>query len=648
MAGRGDILRVDLSSGRISTETLSAELRRYYLGGEGINTYLLWQHFLGVDPQIDGLSPDNVLIAGLGPLGGTGWGGGSKMKWTFKSPAYGLFGDSVSGGFLGPNLRWAGYDHMVITGRAEKPVYLWIEDGRVEIRDASHLWGKDTEETDHALRLAMGPGVETACIGPGGENLVRYACIMVSVHRAAGRAGGGAVMGSKNLKAIAVRGTRGIEVHDPPGFVRSMDAMLQAQEQISFRQRDGWKSYGTLLITGNYQRIGVNGYRNNQSTAFPEDKYRKLNPSWYREHVTPAPFSCSPGCLWACGGSFRTAGALPEYQDYKPEYAAIAGFGIMSDIPDLMEVSRLSALCRRYGLDLIEVGGCSAFLMELWQRGIVTDEDMAEWAGEALDFEWGSAGAVARLIESIATQSNTLGEIFRDGVYGAGQRIGEMKGCDALRFALYGKGGATFIEEVRHTHSWALNMAVASRGACHLKAFGTLDKMNRPDVSQHYFGTPDGAEPLSPRLKGASSAAAEDRATLVNSLGLCCFLQFFDPITYPEELFAQAIEALTGERYTPQELVAVGRRVVNLEKAFNSRLGKRREDDTLCHRWLHEEVGEGPGKGFSAHHYLEGLKEEYYAQHGWDPTTGLQTRRGLEALDMAEVAAVLEGEGALA
>ena len=272
---------------------------------------------------------------------------------------------------------------------------------------------------------------------------------------------------------------------------------------------------------------------------------------------------------------------------------------------------------------------------------------MAEWAGEPLDFEWGSARAAARLIEAIATQSSPLGEIFRDGVYGAGQRFGEMKGCDALRFALYGKGGATFIEEVRHTHSWALNMAVASRGACHLKAFGTLDKMNRQDVSQHYFGTPEAAEPLSPKLKGASSAAAEDRAALVNCLGLCCFLQFFDPITYPEALFTQAIEALTGERYTPQELADVGRRVVNLEKAFNSRLGRRREDDTLCHRWLHEEVGEGPGKGFSAHHYLEPLKEEYYARHGWDPATGLQTRQCLEALDMAEVAAVLDGEGAL-
>ncbi len=188
-------------------------------------------------------------------------------------------------------------------------------------------------------------------------------------------------------------------------------------------------------------------------------------------------------------------------------------------------------------------------------------------------------------------------------------------------------------------------MAVASRGACHLKAFGTLDKMNRPDVSQHYFDTPDGAEPLSPNLKGASSAAAEDRAALVNSLGLCCFLQFFDPLTYPESLFVQAVESLTGERYTVQELVDVGKRVVNLEKAFNSRLGLGRDDDTLCHRWLQEEMGEGPGKGFSAHHYLEQLKDEYYAWHGWDPATGLQTRSGLERLGMGEVAAVLEGEG---
>ncbi|MFQ5825830.1 MAG: aldehyde ferredoxin oxidoreductase N-terminal domain-containing protein, partial [Dehalococcoidia bacterium] len=227
MSGRGDILKVDLTTQRVSREPLSPELRRRFLGGHGVNTWLFWEHFLEVDPRIDPLSPDNVLIAGVGPLGATGYGGGTKMKWTFKSPAYDMFGDSVCGGNFGAQLRWAGYDHLVITGRADRPVYIWIDDDVVEIRDAAHLWGKDVDEADDLIKEELGDeGLETALVGRAGENLTAFASIIASRHRAAGRTGGGCVMGSKNLKGVAVRGTKGLDIHDPQGFFQALDALI--------------------------------------------------------------------------------------------------------------------------------------------------------------------------------------------------------------------------------------------------------------------------------------------------------------------------------------------------------------------------------------------------------------------------------------
>ncbi|MBI4595405.1 MAG: hypothetical protein HY730_03395 [Candidatus Tectomicrobia bacterium] len=645
------ILRVDLTSQKVLKEPVSGKLRHLYLGGEGINDWLLWQHFLGVDPRTDPLSPDNVLIAGLGVLGGTGFGGGSKMKWTFKSPTYHTFADSTCGGFFGSMLRWAGYDHLVISGKASRPVYIRIEDDRVEIRDAGHIWGKDVVETCHILKKELGEEVEIACVGPAAEKGVTFGSIVASGHRISGRAGAGTVMASKNLKAIVVHGTRGLKVYDPEGFLTATAALVEAQNKISARSRDGWKKYGTLLITGFYQRLWVNAYRNNQESRIPEEKYPKLSHRWYEEKMTQTHFSCSPGCLWACGGGYHLKDA-PEKENifregYKPEYVVIASFGAMCDIEDLAQVAHLGELCRRFGMDALEAGACLAFLFELWQRGILTEQDTRQWVGEPLQLNWGNYETAVKVITSLGRQDNELGRILRGGVYQAALHLEEIKGVPVRQFALYGKGGSPFIEEVRHTPSWALNMAVSSRGACHLRAYGTLDKVNRQDISQYYFGTPEGAQPLSLKLKGASSAVADNHTALMNSLGVCHFLNFYDVMVYPLELFSKAVYTLTGIQLSPEELIQAGERTVNLEKAFNSRLGLRRQDDRLCHRWMEEEISGGPGKGWKAKDYLEQLKDEYYAHHGWDIATSLPTRLKLKELGMDDVAEVLQREGAL-
>lgn len=653
--GRGQILRIDLTTESITKEPIPAEWARKHVGGSGINGWLLWEHFLRVDPRVDPKSPENVIIAGIGPLGATGYGAGTKMKWTFKSPFTGFFGDSVSGGFFGPNLRWAGYDHVVITGRASHPVYVWIHDDDVQIRDARRLWGMDVHQTDHALKEGLGyADAETALIGPAGENGVAFAGLQVSTHRGAGRTGAGCLFGSKNLKALVARGTKGIAIHDPQRFLQLSDLLIDKANAV--RNRDAWKNLGTMSVFSYYNRVGVIPYRNNQWSSIPREKADLLSGRWYLDNIATAAVCCSPGCISGCGGSYRIKGnespAAKEFAGetgYRMELASQVGFGGMCDIPDFPAAGHLWKMCCEYGMDAIELSVTCAFLMELWERGIITAQDTAEWLGEPITLEWGNYRAVARIIESVAFQNNRLGALIKDGAYQAAQRIEQLKGVPVRQYAVYGKGGMTHISDIRVNPSWATAFAVASRGTDHLKgAVATLERFARPDISMQEYGRPEAAEQYTPTLKGPDTARAENRVALVNMLGLCTFIVALDSMLYPAQVFADAVEAATGVAMSPEELILAGERTVNLEKAFNSRLGLRREDDRLCHRWMEEPLLETPAKGMKISDFLEQTKDEYYEAHGWDRETSLQTREKLDALGLAEVAEVLAREGALA
>jgi aldehyde:ferredoxin oxidoreductase len=266
----GDILRVDLTNEKVTREAIPHEVIKKFVGGQGINNWLLWEHFLKKDPKIDPLSPDNVLIVGLGPLGGTTYGMGSKTKFTFKGPAYHMFADSVAGGAFGPMLRWAGYDHLVVTGAASRAVYLYINNDRVELRDASRLWGMGARETHKAIRKELeDEEVETACIGQSGENRVTFASITSSGWRAAGRCGGGAVMGSKNLKAIAVKGTKGIRVSDPQAFFHLSLDMIERVQALPIIET--FKLEGTIQAVELYDTVGSNPWKYYHGIVNPED-----------------------------------------------------------------------------------------------------------------------------------------------------------------------------------------------------------------------------------------------------------------------------------------------------------------------------------------------------------------------------------------
>ena len=649
MNDQGTILRVDLTTQKISKEPISEELRRKYLGGEGINTWLLWQHFLKVDPRIDPLSADNVLIMGAGPLCGTGLGAGSKMRFTFKSPAYNMYGDTSVSGLLAAHLRWSGYDHVVVTGRSKTPVYLWVNDDSVEIRDAAHLWGKGFDETDAAVRRELDdPEVVVAGIGQAGENLVRVASVMATGHRAGARGGCGCVMGSKNLKAIAAHGTRGLRIHDPAAFFQGIDAFLKERRKGSELQLEHMMRCGTLGALRALHGLSISNFHNGSGHQIPEEGVARLDQNYYAENMGVRSMACSPGCAFGCGGWYVTKGESPSARKYagelstKPEFGAVHPFGSGCGILDLEAVSHLNKLCNDYGMDTIEVGMAIAFLMELWEKGIVTRADTAEWTGEPLTLEWGNYESAEKIVEAIALQKNALGKMMLGGVYQTASRLSELKGTDLLKYANYGKGGSTHTGAARPWPSLGLACAVASIGAHHLKGRG-ISAAN----SKKYLGTAEPASNFGTNLKGPAHAVAENLQVITNSLGVCHSLIGKDSGEVTLELIGRILAADIGMNFTDADLYAIGERVANIQKAFNSRLGLRREQDVLCHRWMNEPYPEGPEKGMMGSVYLEKAKDEYYEYRGWDKATGLQSEKKLKELEITDVARVLKKENAL-
>lgn len=661
MYGRGDLVRIDLSSEKISREPVPAELCRKFMGGEGINAWLLWEHFLKVNPRIDPLSGDNVLILGTGPLASTGFGAGSKMKVTYKSPAYNIYGDTSVGGGFSSQLRWAGVDHIVVTGRARHPVYIWVNDDSVEIRDARNLWGKGVSITDSLIKEELGDEeVEIACVGQAGENLVRFASVIVGCHRAGGRGGGGCVFGTKNLKAIAARGTRGLSIYDPQSLLEAIKEFREIK--VNDPGIGYFNKYGTLSVMRATHKQGILAYRNQQGHLVPDEKIDKVDHNWYVNNIGMHVMACSPGCAFACGGTYylkgdESPGAERQAGQWgtKPEFGSLNPFATACDIPDLPECCHLNNMCNEYGMDVMETAMEIAFIMELWERKIIDREDIIKWAGEPLSLEWGNYETVEKLMDDIGLQKTELGRLLSGGVYQTALKIEKAKNVPVRKYANYGKGGST--HEAQNRGPGGFYNAVANIGAHHLKGSGVS-----ANLAEKWMGSPVGGGTIFnlPQAtskeekdavftsRGSGQALSEYFSAIANSLGVCYFLCGHGSVRdMPLETESKALLAVTGLKMTPEEMVASGERTVNIQKAFNSRLGLRREDDTVCNRWMNEPVQEGTAKGIRMIDYLEALKDGYYEYHGWDKKTSLQTRKKLEELGMKDVARVLARDGAL-
>lgn len=608
------LLRVNLATGKFDREVIPEEDVQMFLGGRALGDMLLYHELA---PGIDPLSPQNKLFFGTGPLTGTSTPGSSRYIVHSKSPLTGLYLSTLAGGYLGPELRKAGHDIVIVEGKAEKPVYLVVSDDKVELKDASAFWGMTTGDAQEFIKDELGDSkFRIACIGPAGENLVLYAAI-ISERRAAGRGGAGAVMGSKNLKAVAVRGTGEVEIADPKAF---RAAIKQAMKDIESNPivSKVFPLYGSLLAMPALNEGGIIPWRNWQDASNP--KGVNLFAHTWREKFVKKDVRCAPPCNIKCAKLSLTsegpyAGVLTEGPDYEAEYS----FGACCDITDQSAVIEADALCDQYGLDTISMGVSIAFAMECYEKGIITKQDIG---GEEIRF--GQAHLLAKLIQDTA-YCHGFGELLAQGT----RRMAEKFGKGSEAFAMHVKGMELGGYDPRGAKSVALVFACGSRGGCH-KSGGSGNALSLKEL-------PSGDARFSTEGKAAMTKASRENRVLADSAILCIFPQG----AISAKTTAELLNAATGFNWTLDDLYAIGERGSNIERAFNVREGLRRSWDTLPHRLLTESVKSGPTKGQVVE--LDILLNDFYKLCGWDIETGIPTQKKLSELGLRKIARDMAG-----
>ena len=608
----GTVLRVNLTTRQISKEPLREEWARDFIGGRGLGAKYLFEE---VNPQVDAFSPENKLIFATGPLTGTNASCGARYMVVTKGPLTNTITTSNSGGHWGPELKAAGYDLIILEGRAATPCYLWIYDDQVEIRAAGHLWGKTVWETEEHLRRELGiPDAIIASIGPAGEKLVRFACIMNDLHRAAGRSGVGAVMGAKNLKAIAVRGTGGVRLADPKAYMEAMWAMKVKLRESPVTSQ-GLPIYGTEVLVNVINEHGAFPTRNHQESVF--EKAEDISGETLTETRLVANKACF-ACTIACGRVTILPGeAAGKYMvtthphNWKiagegPEYEAAWAMGAECGIGDLDALIKANWLCNELGIDAISFGATVAAAMELYEKGAVS---LAE-TGMPLNF--GSAEALIAMAEKTAYR-----EGFGNELAEGSKRMTAKYGRPELFMGVKGQEFAAY--EARAIQGMGLGYATSNRGACHLKAY---------TVAAEILGLPRQMDPRATEGKAEITKLFQDATSTVDATGLCLFLTFGVGL---DEILPQ-LSAATGVPYTLESLLQIGERIWNLERLWNERAGLTGKDDTLPKRILEEPLPSGPAKGQV--NKLGEMLPEYYRLRGWD-AEGRITQEKLKELGLA-------------
>ncbi|NIM44457.1 MAG: aldehyde ferredoxin oxidoreductase [Nitrososphaeria archaeon] len=612
----GTILEVNLTTGKTSKEPLDKELARSYLGGRGINSKILYDELeVGIDP----LGPDNVLIFGTGPVTGTLVPGSGKWTVTAKSPLTGGLGDSCAGGHFGPELKYAGFDHIIVKGRSEKPVWLWIDDGDVELRNADDLWGCDTWKTQRIIKEKLGDSeVKVVTIGPAGENLVKIACIIHGLKRAAGRCGLGAVMGSKNLKAIAVRGTNGVKVAEPDKLeevVKEANRRLKA-DTMWYKL---FSVYGTTALVETFNEIGGLTVKNFQESGTYED-YMKISGETFVNEYSIKNLACF-GCPLHCSHYYMVPSGPFECVGEGPEYVTLSSLGCKCLNSNLPSILYMNTLCNKLGLDTTGVGNTIAWVMECYERGIIRKEDV-----DGLSLEWGNYEVMIEMIERIAKKEG-FGTILGEGSWGAAKRIG--KGSEKWSMSI--KGQDYGVTETRAFKGWALGYATSTRGADHLRTLPIAEWTFTPEQSEKVFGTDKAADRFSSEGKGYLVAWHENIRAVSNSMNICQFITRTS-LLFPEDL-AMLLSPVIGIDMDSKEIMTIGERIINVEKLINIREGITREHDILPHRVLYEPIKKGPSKGrLISPEEFNRMLDDYYNARSWDTNTGLPTKDKLKEL----------------
>lgn len=588
------ILYVDLTRERTMEEPFPEEWRRAYIGGRGLGVRILDDL---VNPGIDPLGPENVLVFATGPVAGSGLPLGSRYDVVTKSPLTGTLTSANSGGKFGTSMKRAGYDAVVILGRAERPVSLLLDDGHAEVRDASPLWGMTTSETTAALQEDLGdPGASVACIGPAGERLVRFSGIINETSRAAGRGGVGAVMGSKNVKAVAARGNGRITVAD-------RDRFLTLKKEIAEKIREnaisggGLPRFGTAVLVNIINENYILPTRNFQTAHFPAAE--NVSGERMADTILSGKMGCQT-CVIQCGRDIeiegkRTAG---------PEYETIWAFGPDCGIDDLAAVSEANSLCNDLGLDTISAGSTIACAMELSEKGYIDEE-----------VRFGDAERMLDLVRRIAYRDG-IGDELAEGSF----RFARKHGHPELSMSVKRQELPAY--DPRGLQGHGLAYATSVRGGDHVYGY-----MIAPEV----LGSPEKLDPYLSEGKAVWTKIFQDLTAFIDSSGACLFTSF--PLGAAD--YGAMVSAVTGYDIDGAEVLRIGERIWNMQKIFNLRAGCTREDDTLPPRLLEEPLTEGAPKGRVWER--EPLLDDYYEARGWD-REGRPTPEKLRELGIGEEA----------
>jgi aldehyde:ferredoxin oxidoreductase len=606
----GQILRVDLTSGKASKEALKEDDCKMFLGGSGLATkYLFDEVPKGADP----LGPDNKLIFMTGPLTGTESPSAGRYCVVTKSPLTGLWGEGNSGGSWGVYLKNSGFDGIIFEGTSPKPVYLVIDDGKAELRDAKHLWGKGVGETYRLIRGELGEDFNVACIGIAGENLVRYAGIFNDVHRPAGRCGVGTVMGSKRLKAVAARGTQEIKIANKDAFSqiskRNYDLVNESLLKITL------ETYGTAMVTDLVNVRGGFPTRNWQTGVVPDiDKISGITLESTvlvdRKHCYACPISCCRVSV-VKSGPYACKGEGPEFE-------SIGSFGAMCALESLEAVTLAHNLCDDYGLDVISTGSTIAFTIECYEKGILTKADT-----DGLELKFGDPDVVIQLIHKIAKREG-IGDLLAEGT----KRVAAKLDKGAERFAMHVKGLELPAYDPRAAKICGLAFATANRGGDHITAY-----VEGPAFVDIPFLCVEDSRIEDWIVENPAEAKVvkdlEDALTVFDCVGTCKFMG----MALATEDWVDMIANCIGWEFSVSDFRKVGERVYNLARAFNVRDGLTRADDTLPKRLLEEPLPEGAAEGHMVKQLDQSL-DAYYDFRGWDKKTGKPTPEKLKELDL--------------
>ncbi len=600
MAWNRKILRVNLTAGTCAAEPLNMAWAQEYLGSRGLASKYLVEE---IDPKVDPLSPENKLIMSTGPLTGTMASTGGRYTVVTKGPLTGAIACSNSGGFFGAEMKFAGWDMIIFEGKSEKPAYLYVENDKAELRDASHLWGTSTWHTEETIKKDhQDPQIRVSSIGLAGENQVLFACVVNDLHRAAGRSGVGAVMGSKNLKAVAIRGTKGLSgVKDFPEFLKvtAEKKKILAENGVTGA---GLPKYGTQVLMNVINEIGALPTRNHKDVQFEgagrisAEAMHEKRPTDGKTHlVTNA--ACF-GCTIACGRISQidqnhfTVVNKPEYWGASGglEYEAAWALGAANGVGDLEALQYANLICNEQGMDPISFGATVGAVMELYEMGVLSKEQLG------VEAPFGSAAALATFAEMTAR-----GEGFGKEIGQGSKRLCAKYGHPELSMSVKGQEFPAY--DSRGIQGMGLTYATSNRGACHLRSY---------TVASEVLGIPVKTDPLVTEGKPALVKAFQDATAVFDASGLCIFTSFAWGLADIQPQIAAACE---GD-WSLDKLNLVGERIWNLEKQFNLAAGFTKADDSLPPRLTTEPAKTGPAKGLV--NGLAKMLPEYYELRGWD------------------------------